>query len=96
MFYCKLGFSESPERVGVNLINHERDWLYLVKDLGVPITLTEFDNLSRKRISRLIAVQEKRLEKEAEEKKRQLKEAERKANRVKNIGTKGTQRISTM
>ena len=96
MFYCQLGFSESPERVGINLLNHERDWLYLVKDLGVPISLSEFDNLSRKRISRIIGIQEKRLEKEAEEKRRQLKEAERKANKVKSVGTKGTQRISTM
>ena len=96
MLYCKSGFSESPERVGINLLNHERDWLYLVKDLGVPIPLSEFDNMSRKRISRIIAIQEKRLEKEAEEKKRQLKEAERRANKVKNVGSKGTQRISTM
>ena len=58
------------------------------------MSLNEFDNLSRKRISRIITIQEKRLEREAELKKQQLKEAERRANRVKNIGTKGTQRVS--
>ena len=89
-----FGFSESPERVNVNLLRHDQDWLYLVKDLGVPLSINEFDNLSRRRISRIISIQEKRLEREAEIKKQQLREAEQKANRVRNIGTKGTQRVS--
>ena len=73
------GFSKSPADVGVNLINHDRDWLYLTKDLGVSIPLWEYDSLSRKRISRLITLQEKRLEYENKIKEQQYREAERKA-----------------
>lgn len=43
------------------------------------MTLGEFDNLSRKRISRIITIQEKKLEHENEIKQQQLKEAERRA-----------------
>lgn len=55
--------------------------------------LSEFDNLSRKRISRIITIQEKKLEKENEIKQQQLKEAERRAaNNARR--TKGSQRVS--
>lgn len=81
MFYFRFGFSESPERIGINLVNHERDWIYLTKDLGINMTLGEFDSLSRKRISRIISIQEKKLEHENEIKQKQLKEAERQAAR---------------
>ena len=43
------------------------------------MSLSEFDSLSRKRISRIIMIQEKKLERENEMKQRQLKEAERAA-----------------
>ena len=84
-----VGFSESPERVGINLLNHERDWIYLTKDLGINMTLKEFDSLSRKRISRIISIQEKKLEQEREIKERQFKEAEQRAKREnRNKGSK--------
>ena len=93
MFYFRFGFSESPDRVGINLFNHERDWIYLTKDLGIHMPLSEFDNLSRKRISRIITIQEKKLEKENEIKQQQLKEAERRAtNNARR--PKGSQRVS--
>lgn len=43
------------------------------------MTLGEFDSLSRKRISRIIEIQEKKLERENEIKQQQFKEAERRA-----------------
>lgn len=61
------------------MVNHDRDWLYLTKDLGVPLPLWEYDLLSRKRISRIMKIQEKRLEQEKEMKEQQVKEAERRA-----------------
>ena len=70
MCYFGFGFSESPERVGINLINHERDWIYLTKDLGINMSLEEFDSLTRKRISRIIHIQEKKIEQENEIKKK--------------------------
>ena len=89
MLYFGVGFSESPERVGINLLNHERDWIYLTKDLGINMTLKEFDSLSRKRISRIISIQEKKLEQEREIKERQFKEAEQRAKREnRNKGSK--------
>ena len=45
------------------------------------MTLKEFDSLSRKRISRIISIQEKKLEQEREIKERQFKEAEQRAKR---------------
>lgn len=81
MCYFGFGFSESPERVGINLVNHERDWIYLTKDLGINMSLEEFDSLTRKRISRIIHIQEKKIEQENEIKKKQYEEAERRARR---------------
>lgn len=43
------------------------------------MSLGEFDSLSRKRISRLIEIQEKKIERENEIKQQQLKDAERRA-----------------
>lgn len=55
------------------------------------MSLTEFDSLSRKRISRIITIREKQLERENELREQQMKEAERKA-RAK-TKQKGSQRI---
>ena len=55
------------------------------------MSLSEFDNLSRKRISRIITIQEKKLEKENEIKQQQLKEAERRAANAQK--PKGSQRV---
>lgn len=55
------------------------------------MSLTEFDSLSRKRISRIITIREKQLERENELREQQMKEAERKA-RTKSK-QKGSQRI---
>ena len=59
------------------------------------MTLKEFDSLTRKRISRIIHIQEKKLEKENEIKQQQLKEAERRAARQQQVANqrKGSQRI---
>lgn len=43
------------------------------------MSLAEFDSLTRKRISRIIHIQEKKLEKENEIKQQQIKDAERMA-----------------
>lgn len=63
-------------------MNHERDWIYLTKDLGLRMTLGEFDSLSRKRISRLIKIMEAKTQREAEMREQQMKDAERKARKV--------------
>lgn len=60
------------------------------------MTLEEFDSLTRKRISRIIRLREKKLEKENEVKQQQLKEAERRAasqQRNQNKGGKTSQRV---
>lgn len=49
------------------------------------MTLKEFDSLSRKRISRIITVMEKKIEKENEIKQKQMKEAEARAKRENEI-----------
>ena len=59
--------------------------------------LWEYDGLSRKRISRIMALQEKRLEYENKMRERQIKEAERKARAAQNnaniASKRGSQRI---
>ena len=59
------------------------------------MSLAEFDSLTRKRISRIIHIQEKKLEKENEIKQQQLKEAERRARTQQQQanGRKTSQRI---
>lgn len=52
------------------------------------MTLKEFDSLSRKRISRIITVMEKKIEKENEIKQKQMKEAEARAKRENEIRNK--------
>lgn len=49
------------------------------------MTLKEFDSLSRKRISRIITIMEKKIEKENEIKQKQMKEAEARAKRENEI-----------
>lgn len=59
------------------------------------MTLDEFDSLTRKRISRIIRIREKKIEKENELKRQQLKDAERRsAQQQRSSGkTKTTQQI---
>lgn len=49
------------------------------------MTLKDFDSLSRKRISRIITIMEKKIEKENEIKQKQMKEAEARAKRENEI-----------
>lgn len=49
------------------------------------MSLKEFDSLSRKRISRIISIMEKKIERENEIKQRQMKEAEARAKRENEI-----------
>lgn len=91
MYNTRLDFSEGPDIVELNLFNHDRDWLYLAKDLGIPLSIEEFDNLSRRRIFRLTTIQERKLQEmknhqddmTKKEKAKQEAEARRQARTVK-------------
>ena len=60
-------------------MRHDSDYLAMTEDLGIKITIEEYDNLSPSRIKRLIDIQQQRLEYKAkraeEERKRQEREA---------------------
>lgn len=65
-------------------MRHDADYLALTQDLGVKMSLEEFDNLTERRIHRIMVSQDKRL-KERERIMKEQKEKEARQNIRNNI-----------